>query len=165
MKHEWRLQDDSGLRSLYVCTLCKKEYTCDSTGTPQYLSNFDLNLVVALVNSNCDYDPTIQPGKVRVWLDDERKAPFGWVHCTHVDDVKVLLKAGVVSELALDHDLGFTHETDPLEEMEAPTGYDLTLWMAEHEIWPSERPTVHSANPVGAERMRGVIERYFNKKD
>ena len=41
------------------------------------------------------------------------------------------------------------------------TGYDLCLWMAEHGIWPAEKPTVHSMNPVGRQRMEGVIDRYF----
>ena len=41
------------------------------------------------------------------------------------------------------------------------TGYDLCLWMAEHGIWPAEKPTVHSMNPVGRKRMQGVIDRYF----
>jgi hypothetical protein len=43
---------------------------------------------------------------------------------------------------------------------ESPTGYDLLMWMTEHDIWPSESIAVHSANIVGAKRMAGVIERY-----
>jgi hypothetical protein len=44
------------------------------------------------------------------------------------------------------------------------TGYDLCLWMAETGHWPHEKPDVHSANPVGAKRMRGVIDRYFGTR-
>jgi hypothetical protein len=45
------------------------------------------------------------------------------------------------------------------------TGYDLVLWMAENNNWPSEKPQVHSANTVGAPRMRGVIDRYYPEKE
>lgn len=40
------------------------------------------------------------------------------------------------------------------------TGYDVTLWMAENERWPSEGIVIHSWNPGGAERMAGVVDRY-----
>jgi len=44
---------------------------------------------------------------------------------------------------------------------ELETGYDLCVWMARECAWSMTRPVVHSANVVGAECMRGVIERYF----
>jgi len=40
------------------------------------------------------------------------------------------------------------------------TGYDLVKWMAENEVWPKNKPTVHSDNPVGRKNMLGVIDRY-----
>lgn len=40
------------------------------------------------------------------------------------------------------------------------TGYDVTLWMAENNTWPRDGILVHSWNPVGAERMQGVVDRY-----
>ena len=39
------------------------------------------------------------------------------------------------------------------------TGYTLVCWMEETGIWPKEKPTVHSANPVGRARMRAAIDR------
>lgn len=57
-----------------------------------------------------------------------------------------------VVEASLDHDLG-----DGEQE-----GYKLILHMAENNLWPSEAISVHSANPPGAKRMCGVIERYGN---
>jgi phage I-like protein len=44
------------------------------------------------------------------------------------------------------------------------TGYDLVCWMEETGTWPAEKPTVHSANPVGAARMRQVIEKEWRKR-
>jgi Cyclic-phosphate processing Receiver domain len=62
-----------------------------------------------------------------------------------------LLKTGQVTDASLDHDLG---------EGDVEEGYALCLWMAEHDVWPSEAIRVHSANPPGTERMVGVIHRY-----
>jgi len=41
------------------------------------------------------------------------------------------------------------------------TGYDVCLWMAEYGMWSEQLPAVHSANPEGSRRMRGVIDRYW----
>lgn len=87
---------------------------------------------------------------LKVWLDDTRPAPPDWVWCQTVDAAKVLLQTGKVDDLSLDHDLGTTKAT----------GYDLCVWMADKHHWPANKPTVHSQNPIGAIRMRGVINRY-----
>ena len=87
---------------------------------------------------------------MRVWLDDLRPAPEGWEWARTVDEAIALLCTNEVLEASLDHDLG--------EEVDE--GYRLVLWMAEHEVWPSEGITVHYANPPGVLRMCGVIERY-----
>jgi len=85
-----------------------------------------------------------------MWLDDVRPAPPGWHRVYDVDQAKHLLLSGAVEECSLDHDLG----------LGVPNGTDLVNWMAEHDVWPPVRPCVHSANPVGAERMNGIIDRY-----
>jgi hypothetical protein len=41
------------------------------------------------------------------------------------------------------------------------TGYQLVLWMAESDLWPAVKPNVHSANSVGRENMKAVIDRYY----
>ena len=87
---------------------------------------------------------------MRLWLDDLRPAPEGWRWAKTVEEAISLLEGGEVTECSLDHDLG----------SDIPEGYALVLWMAENNIWPSEGIAVHSANPPGAERMCGVIERY-----
>lgn len=43
---------------------------------------------------------------MRVFLDDERATPEGWVRAYWPDEVIALLETGVVAELSLDHDLG-----------------------------------------------------------
>ena len=118
---------------------------------------------------------------MNLWLDDVRNpALFGAIGFTWVktvEEAKAALLTGEVQHASLDHDLGACDDCmgDRTAEdwliqhggMAMPncthfgTGYDLCLWMAETGNWPKEKPTVHSANPVGRERMRGVIDRYF----
>lgn len=88
-----------------------------------------------------------------VYLDDERNTPPGWHRCHHVWEVIALIKAGEVRKLSLDHDLGDGEKT----------GYHLCLWMIENNRWPTEKPTVHSANPVGAHYMRLMIDQWYGK--
>jgi hypothetical protein len=40
------------------------------------------------------------------------------------------------------------------------TGYDVLLWMAEHNVWPTEACYVHTHNSARADQMCGVINRY-----
>jgi len=86
----------------------------------------------------------------RLWLDDRRPAPEGWEWAKTFGEAVAIMRGGGVAEASLDHDLG-----EGIDE-----GYKLVLWMAEHGRWPSRAIGVHSANPPGAERMCGVIERY-----
>ena len=45
-------------------------------------------------------------GDIKVWLDDWRQEPAGWVRCYTVGQVIRLLKQQFVCEMSLDHDLG-----------------------------------------------------------
>ena len=120
---------------------------------------------------------------MNLWLDDCRNpVDYGMVGFTWVKtvaDAQAMLVTGTVQHASLDHDLGACDLCHTIERNAtdgvpwggmAPhcrhfgTGYDLCLWMAETGHWPAHKPNVHSANPVGAARMRGVIERYFQTK-
>ena len=93
---------------------------------------------------------------MKVYLDDVRLAPRGWVQCNTAESCKELLRTGTVDHLSLDHDLGGDDTYG--------TGYDVLSWI-EHELlnqtdWVAPQyVTVHSANPVARKRMEMVIER------
>jgi len=94
---------------------------------------------------------------MKVYLDDVREAPDGWVRTHTPSETIELLGTGRVRELSLDHDLGFHADGTEM------TGYSVLSWLeAEiaHERWPFPMPTIriHSANPVGRERMKRAIE-------
>lgn len=118
---------------------------------------------------------------MKLWLDDCRAAPDGWTRATTVDEAIHLVERNVIEEMSLDHDLGLATQCATCQEREdsqdeiedpadcrcschrqlAPTGYDFVKWMVETGKWPTTKPRVHSANPVGASTMRSVIDRYW----
>ena len=88
---------------------------------------------------------------MRVFLDDERAAPDGWVRVYWPAEAIALLETGKVLELSLDHDLG---------DDERGTGYDVVLWIEEAVALRSFMPPkiiVHSANPSAREKMLAGI--------
>jgi hypothetical protein len=77
---------------------------------------------------------------MRVFLDDERATPDGWVRVYWPEEAIALLETGEVEVLSLDHDLG---------DDERGTGYDVVLWIEEAVALRGFSPpniAVHSAN-------------------
>ena len=88
---------------------------------------------------------------MRVYLDDERATPDGWVRVFWPSEVIALLETGKVLELSLDHDLG---------DDERGTGYDVVLWIEEAVAMNGFIPpkiSVHSANSSAREKMLAGI--------
>lgn len=89
---------------------------------------------------------------MKVFLDDERQTPEGWVRTYWPDETIELLKTGNVVELSLDHDLG---------DDERGTGYDVVCWIEEHVALYGFVPPiihVHSANTSAKLKMLAGIE-------
>jgi|ERR1022692_1029267 hypothetical protein len=90
---------------------------------------------------------------MKVYLDDERIAPEGWVQVRWPDETIKLLRTGTVTHLSLDHDLG---------DDQRGTGYDVLLWIEQEvalcQFTPPAMIEVHSANPAGRKRMLAAIE-------
>lgn len=88
---------------------------------------------------------------MKVYLDDERKTPDGWVRVYWPDEAVKLLSTGEVVELSLDHDLG---------DDERGTGYDVVLWIEEAVALRNFNPpriSVHSANSSARQKMEAGI--------
>ena len=88
---------------------------------------------------------------MRVFLDDERTTPEGWIRVYWPSEAIALLQTGAVEEISLDHDLG---------DDERGTGYDVVLWIEEavalHQFIPPKM-TVHSANTSARDKMLAGI--------
>lgn len=84
---------------------------------------------------------------MRVFLDDERAAPAGWIRVHWPDEAIRLLESGLVEEISLDHDLG---------DDARGTGYDVILWIEEAVAVRGFKPpriSVHSANLSARRKM------------
>ncbi len=88
---------------------------------------------------------------MKVYLDDERSTPAGWVRVYWPDEAIELLRTGEVVEISLDHDLG---------DDERGTGYDVVLWIEEQVALNGFVPpqiSVHSANVSARAKMEAGI--------
>ena len=85
---------------------------------------------------------------MKLFVDDERAAPEGWVLAKTSEEALFLLLANDVEALSLDHDLGGDDTTRRI-----------VLAMCEHEYWP-ESVYVHTGNVIGEEWLVGMIRRY-----
>lgn len=89
---------------------------------------------------------------MKIFLDDERKTPIGWIRVYWPDEAIELLKTGKVIEVSLDHDLG---------DDDRGTGYDVVLWIEEAVFSNGFIPPaikVHSANISARKKMELGIE-------
>jgi hypothetical protein len=89
---------------------------------------------------------------MKIYLDDERKTPDGWVRCYWPQEVIELLKNNEVEVVSLDHDLG---------NDEKGTGYDIILWIEQEVFLCGYQPpkiVVHSANSSAKQKMENGIK-------
>lgn len=93
---------------------------------------------------------------MKIYLDDRRATPPGWVRAYWPLEVIALLKHNEVTELSLDHDLG---------DDKRGTGYDVLSWLEEqvflHGMKPPKRIFVHSDNGPGRVRMLAAIDSIY----
>ena len=87
---------------------------------------------------------------MRLYLDDYRLAPEGWIPVRTPDDFKYLVSSFDWDEISFDYDLS--------AQKTSTTGEHLLVWMFDQGYLPLERPQVHSQDPDGAPRMRTIIE-------
>lgn len=121
---------------------------------------------------------------MNLYLDDVRNMPAGFdTIARNMNEARAALLTGKVQKCSLDHDLGAceacmklygtkdaadwiirSNGTSMPNCPHVGTGKDLVLWMITNNVWPAEKPTVHSANPVGSKIMRELIDEHFPSK-
>jgi hypothetical protein len=91
---------------------------------------------------------------MKLWLDDERVAPEGWVWVKTTGEAFHYLRTGGVKEISLDHDLGSEHLFG--------TGYDILTYIEEKvytdDQYNPPRISIHTANPAARRRMIAAVE-------
>lgn len=98
---------------------------------------------------------------LKIYLDDQRKAPEGWIRLTSARKAIQYLKKYIIDEISLDHDLG---------PRKYGTGYDVLLYLEqlveENEPIPFDmlpKIHIHTSNPVARKRMEQALESIKNK--
>ena len=93
---------------------------------------------------------------MKIWLDDLRPAPGGYVWCRSVNEAIRFIKS-TESEIELidcDHDLG-------VYAADGGDGIKLLDWLLERNtLYPV---ALHTMNPVGRENMRRMLQRYWRE--
>lgn len=88
---------------------------------------------------------------MKIWLDDAREAPSGYIWVKNLEELKKLLedKLEPIEIMDFDHDLGMD-EKGNLE----PDGYMIIKWLFEsHPKRYPQKINVHSQNPVGKDNI------------
>lgn len=86
--------------------------------------------------------------KIRLYVDDLRDCPEGYVVARNVEVAIQYLEKGNIEVLSLDHDLG----EHPITKELLPTGYDLVKYMCENGLY-ADKIYIHTDNGVGRENM------------
>jgi hypothetical protein len=89
---------------------------------------------------------------MKVYLDDQRTPPPGWVRIRWPDEAIKLLEMGVVTEMSLDHDLGSDNRG---------TGYTVIQWLEEavaKRKFKAPPIAVHTASTEAREKMMAGVK-------
>lgn len=97
---------------------------------------------------------------MKVWVDDLREAPNGYIWCKSTNEALRLIVFNIndVTEIHLDHDMGDTFGGDAiniLNELERKSHRSEEFANAVNKIVFK----IHTANPVGAANMKAIIEK------
>lgn len=119
----------------------------------------------------------LAPGAVRVYLDDVRDTPAGWLRWkTYEGAVAWMQLSGCPDHVSFDFDLDWKEnergEWMPLRpgDIKGPTGLDVAKWMiARDKAAPGWMPrnftyAVHSQNQDGARLIDELMRRYLRRR-
>lgn len=102
---------------------------------------------------------------IKVFLDDARDTPIGWVRTYTVSETKKLLETGKVSHLSVDNDLGILLPDGTPDHDEE--GFNVLNWLEEQlyfgkiELCPI--CTLHSDNAGRGTLARAAIKAIHNR--
>lgn len=97
-----------------------------------------------------DDDPRESRLPPRLFLDDSRTAPEGWVPCRTPEDFRYLVSRYTWDDISFDYCLSeFSDDSE--------TGYDLLRWMFAQGYRPAHKPNVHTSLPSKHQLMTEYI--------
>jgi hypothetical protein len=107
--------------------------------------------------------------KTKLYLDDSRECPIGWVCVKNYDEFVSYIKLnGVPDVISFDHDLAMEHypfydtaskNCIDYDKYKEKTGYDCAKYLVENDL-PIKFWAVHSMNPIGSQNIAGLLLNY-----
>lgn len=98
---------------------------------------------------------------MKLFIDDWRPCPAGWVLAKDYDEAVEILASCLVTDVSFDHDLGCDGFDDGGNLIMKKSGYDVASWLekrvATDATFPVPDMQVHSANPAGIRDLNLVI--------
>ncbi len=106
----------------------------------------------------------------RLWIDDIRPAPDGWVEAKTVTEaIRLIHKFGYqLEEISLDHDISFPVTVGDVERpFPSPdTFHAVAFYIATYKLFQDKvkkdlwhpKITIHTSNPDGAKAMKETLE-------
>jgi len=101
---------------------------------------------------------------MKIYLDDERPTPEGWVGCRWPSEVIRMLQRPdlyPITDISLDHDLGDTYFAIR-EKRNEITGYDVLLYIEEQVMkevmWSIPNIQIHTANSSARLKMVACLK-------
>ena len=93
---------------------------------------------------------------MRLWLDDRRPAPPGWVQAWSYEEARQIIedRGPEIAEVSLDHDLVPAHHDGDYSD--GQTGYDVLALLIEHGLRPKIQ--IHTMNAEGFQRLTDLLE-------
>jgi len=107
----------------------------------------------------------------KLWLDDERQEPSGWVRVMTAQEAVNMLLTEEFDEISLDHDLGACKEcadacTDDMPDCpHNGNGYDVLCWLesrvADDPLFRVPVIHVHTANPSARIKILAAVKSIY----
>lgn len=98
---------------------------------------------------------------MKVYLDDVRPTPDGWVRTYTSQETIDILSKNDVEEISLDHDLDRCYDKLSLEELakrpEIDTGMKVVLWLLENPQKLPKKWKCHSAREICRNKMTELL--------
>ena len=103
------------------------------------------------------------PG-IKLWVDDIRCAPQGWVLARTITEAIKTLAVLNVEEVSLDHDVAYFDERGSWSGKNSAENFTSVAWFI-RQLPPEERPHtvyIHTANPEGAVVLNHILDGYVD---
>ena len=107
---------------------------------------------------------------IRLYIDDIRPAPEGWMQARNVTDaIKTIARFGLeITEISLDHDISLAvsvsgeYRPFPSDETFQAVAYYMIAYYGNYHkglVNPPHKPkvTIHTANPVGGKELELLL--------